>query len=80
MVSEYVGSGRIAELDYTLDQVARVERDEQRAELAALKQQLADPPELKEYYRLVRLLTHASLTAAGFRQHDRGEWRRLREA
>jgi hypothetical protein len=79
VVSEYAGSGYLAELEHTLQQVEHQERAERRAAIEALKAQLADPPELAQYLRLVRLLMEASLVAAGFRQHERGDWRLARE-
>lgn len=75
-MSEYVGSGDLAELEETLQ---RGERQKRIERCTALKQQLAKPPELTEYFALVKILMEASLVAAGFRQHDRGEWRRRRE-
>jgi hypothetical protein len=77
--SIYVGGGLLAELEAEQQAAAAAERAEERAALAALQAHLADPPELAAYLGLVRALTDATLAAAGFRQHQRGEWRRTRD-
>jgi hypothetical protein len=79
VVSEYVGAGDLAEFEHILNLREQAERRRARQALVKLRGQLADPPELVEYFALVRLLTDASLAAAGLRQHKRGEWRKPRE-
>lgn len=76
VVSEYRGSGMLAELEAA---AARLDRARGRAELAALQQQLADSGALTTFYGLVQTLTSATLAAAGYRQHKRGEWRKPRD-
>jgi hypothetical protein len=80
-VRRYVGTGPVAELAaaaYDLRKLKRViEAREREAEQASHHQ--AEAP-LLGLCGLTELLARAALVAAGFRQHDRGEWRRRREA
>lgn len=77
---EYVGSGLLAELAAQHDALDRLRREkearlwrEERERLEALDAQT------RELNDLAELLTRAALLAAGYRQHERGEWRRPRE-
>jgi hypothetical protein len=79
VVREYIGSGRAGQLCAELDAIARQERQEkarawrrERDRLGAIERDLA------EYCRRVDELTRDYLTAAGYHQHDRGQWRRKR--
>jgi hypothetical protein len=82
-IREYVGSGALAALLAELD---AQEREEQAtaAEIAAEEQQERDayyarlfgPLDVLEAASSV--LVREALTAAGYVQHDRGEWRRPR--
>ena len=76
-VRVYVGTGPEAE-DAAAEDVRRraerkARRQAERAEEARLRAADAPVTGLEE---MVRLLTAAALTATGFYQHDRGEWRR----
>src|SRR5262245_33611829 len=80
VVREYVGGGRIGELAAQLDAIKRNERQAdqelariEREEVAALDAPLAELNELAD------LLVRAALTAAGFHQHNRGNWRKRRD-
>jgi hypothetical protein len=79
VVREYVGSGRVAELAAQLDAIRREERL-----LAAVERRMrrAEHDDLDEKVQnlihVTELLTHAALTVTGFRQHNRGEWRKTR--
>ena len=80
VIREYVGSGPVAEMAAQADARERERREEEarawreeREDLDALDARTRDLDELAE------LLTRAALLAAGYRQHERGEWRRLRE-
>src|SRR5262245_22883331 len=79
VVREYVGRGRVAELAAELDAIGRQEREAERAARRAEREELEalDAP-LGELNDLADLLAHAALLAAGFRRHNRGEWRKRR--
>jgi len=79
VVREYVGAGRVAELAAQLDAIETGQRDKDRqafresvTELAALDIILDTLDESAE------LVARAALLAAGFCQHNRGEWRKPR--
>jgi hypothetical protein len=83
VVREYVGSGELAALLAQLDAQER-EEQEMEAALAAAAQAECDA----YYARLFgpldaleaasRVLVRQALKAAGYQQHQRGEWRRPR--
>jgi hypothetical protein len=79
VVREYVGSGDLAELAAEWDAVERSRRDIERAAQRAKRDELQalDGP-LDELNDVADLLARAALTAAGFHQHKRGEWRKRR--
>jgi hypothetical protein len=78
----YVGAAGspAAELAAAADHLRRLGREaaarERHAEQA--RQREAEAP-LLHLCELTDVLTRAALVAAGYRQHDRGEWRRCRE-
>jgi hypothetical protein len=80
VVREYVGTGLAGELAADLDELKRerraAERARDRQERARLE---ALDASLNELNDLADLLARAALLAAGFRQHNRGEWRKRRE-
>jgi hypothetical protein len=80
VVREYVGRGPIAELAAELDAIGRQQREAERAARVAERAELEalDAP-LDELNDLADLLADAALLAAGYRRHNRGEWRRRRE-
>jgi hypothetical protein len=76
----YFGAGVMGELAATLDAIRRVERETRE------RQERAERERLDRAGRLVGRLTEAAdlalaaaLTAAGFRRHARGQWRRVRD-
>jgi hypothetical protein len=80
VVREYIGSGYLAELIAEMDILARErrlldaeERRREKAELASLD------AAMKALEEKTDLVVRAALTAAGYRQHKRGEWRKQRE-
>src|SRR5262245_54697650 len=79
VICEYIGAGRVAELVAQMDAIERqqrqAERDAERAERAELE--ALDAP-LNELNDLADLLARTALIAAGYRQHQRGEWRKRR--
>jgi hypothetical protein len=79
VVREYVGAGRDAELVAQLDALERDRREQERADLRALKAEWeALDARVQELIEASDLLARAALVAAGYRQHKRGEWRRTR--
>lgn len=79
VVREYIGSGEVAELAAQIDAINRDKRETERAARRAEKAALEslDAP-LKVLNDLADLLARASLLAAGYQQHKRGEWRKRR--
>jgi hypothetical protein len=79
VTKEYIGTGEVAELIALQDEAERQRRleearawREEREDLERLDETAGDLCELAE------LLTRAALVAAGYRQHNRGEWRKPR--
>jgi hypothetical protein len=77
---EYLGRGLAAELAAGIAQLERARREHDRQALRAERAEVEalDRP-LRELDRLADLVARAALTAAGYRRHNRGEWRRRRE-
>ena len=80
VVREYVGTGPLAELAAEIDVEERWQREQQRQgwreeceRFEALEQPIEELCEASE------ILARAALAAAGYRQHNRGEWRKRRE-
>jgi hypothetical protein len=79
VVREYVGTGLVGELAAAADAQARAERRSQDARQQAEQERIeAAIAPLEEFYDTVETLTRASLLAAGYHRHHRGEWRRKR--
>lgn len=80
VVKEYVGTGEVAELSAALD--AR-ERDARAAAAEALRERRARDAEVDADVGAIeeaaRVLAAATLLAAGYHRHHRGEWRRRRD-
>ena len=73
VVREYVGTGPAAEQAAAADEARRRQAELDRAaeqELEAVMQELDEVADL--YFR-------AAMILAGYRQHDRGQWRKRRE-
>jgi hypothetical protein len=79
VVREHVGGGTIGELAAQLDALDRQKRDAERAAARAVRDEVAalDAP-LAELNDLADLLVTAALLAAGYHQHNRGNWRKRR--
>jgi hypothetical protein len=79
VVKEYIGNGLIAELIALRDEAERRRREEEarvwKEERESLEYQDEEAGDLCE---LAELLTRAALVSAGYRQHNRGEWRKPR--
>ena len=79
VVREYVGGGTLGELAARLDAIDRQTRVAKREAARAAREEvnaLDDP--LAELDELADLLMAAALTAADYRQHNRGDWRKRR--
>jgi hypothetical protein len=80
VVREYIGTGPLAELAAELDAEERWQRGARRRawrEECELMEALEEP--IGELCEATEILARATLVAAGYRQHNRGEWRKRRE-
>ena len=77
---EYIGTGPIAEHLAQADEAERRRKEREarawREEREALERL---DEEARELCELAELLTRAAFVAAGYRQHNRGEWRKPRD-
>jgi len=79
VVREYVGAGPIAEQASAADGRSRAERDaDVELRRAARDSWIAADALLQQLSASLDVLTRAALLGAGFRQHNRGQWRRKR--
>jgi hypothetical protein len=80
VVREYVGGGVLGELAARMDAADRRRREEEKAAWREERERLEELTSLvDELCQDVETLAQATLLAAGFRRHNRGEWRRKRE-
>lgn len=80
VIREYVGSGELAQYIAMLDQCDRAEKAADRALWREEKAQMRRLDEsLQQLDTLCALVTRATLQTAGYRQHDRGAWRKRRD-
>ncbi len=79
VVREYIGGGRAGDLVAQMDAIDRDKRETERqcAKLERDEVAALDAP-LLELNELADLLARAALAAAGYAQHNRGEWRKKR--
>jgi hypothetical protein len=76
--STYYGSGELASLVATLDTEAREEREAERRDRRAEREQAdAEERAVAEWFDEVQAVADAAMIAAGFHKH-RGQWRRKR--
>jgi hypothetical protein len=73
--SVYVGGGKVGRDAAAADAARRADRAARRGRVAEL---LARDAALSEFCAAVEALARAALLAAGYRQHDRGQWRKPR--
>jgi hypothetical protein len=80
IVRDYVGGGLVAELAELADQAERDERILQRAQTRVERDEAARlDAQVDAYCRASEALARLALFDAGYRQHDRGWWRRSRK-
>jgi hypothetical protein len=80
VVREYVGGGVLGELVARMDAEDRRRREEEKAAWREERERLEGLVELvDELCQDVETIAQATLLAAGFSRHKRGEWRRKRE-
>ncbi len=80
VVREYVGGGLVGKLAPQLDAIEHDKRETERGVARARQQANAtlDAP-LIELDELADLLVAAAMSATGYHQHNRGEWRKRRD-
>jgi hypothetical protein len=79
VIREYVGRGPRAELAASTDAVKRLQREEEAKAWRQERESLETVDQaLEKLCEAVEIVSRAILLAAGFRQHNRGEWRRQR--
>jgi hypothetical protein len=81
VLREYVGGGELGALAAKSDALERLQREEEVQALRkeCLRMEALEAP-LEELCTAAEILSRATLLAAGYRRHKRGEWRRKREA
>jgi hypothetical protein len=78
---EYVGGGILGERAAWMDAADRQRREEEKAAWREERERLEELVNLvEELCQDVETIAQATLLAAGFRRHKRGEWRRKRES
>jgi hypothetical protein len=79
MVREYLGAGDYGEYFAALDARARVQAAERAADSWMEVDGLDEIDKLiAAYVKTVEVAAREALVAAGYRQHQRGEWRKTR--
>lgn len=80
VIREYVGGGILGELAARMDAEERQRREEEEAIWKEERDSLEELSVLvEEICEGAETMARAVLVAAGFRRHNRGEWRRKRE-
>lgn len=80
VVREYLGCGEAAVATADLDSLDREQRERQRQmQRAQAAEQVALDSAVNAVCEAAQLWGAVALLAAGYRRHDRGEWRRRRE-
>ena len=80
MVREYVGGGVLGEIAALQDEYERRQREEEAALEKEQRQRLGDlMAPVDELCEAAEILTQVVLVTAGYRRHNRGEWRKRRE-
>jgi hypothetical protein len=77
VVREYVGTGPVAEAVAALDACERSERLAEREAWIRRREEMETTSKAVERFTAdVHAVTRATLEAAGYHQHHRGEWRK----
>jgi len=80
VVREYVGTGILGELAARMDVEDRQRREEEEAAWREERERLEElASSVDELCEGIETITRAAFLAAGFRRHNRGEWRRPRD-
>jgi hypothetical protein len=80
VVREYIGGGVLGEIAALQDDYERRCRQEEAALWKEERQRLDDlTAPVEELCETAEVLARAALVAAGYRRHNRGEWRKRRE-
>jgi hypothetical protein len=80
VVREYMGGGTLGHLAAWRDALARHRREEEAASWKEERERLeALVAPVEQLCEATEIVYRATLVAAGFRRHQRGEWRRKRE-
>ena len=79
VVREYVGGGMLGQLAARIDAQERRRREEERASRRDERERIeALEAPVAELCEAAEILARATLVAGGYRQHNRGEWRKQR--
>ena len=80
VIRRYVGGGMLGQLAALQDEHGRLRREEEAARWKKEEERLeAIAAPVDEFCEVAETITRAALLAAGFRRHNRGEWRRRRD-
>ena len=80
VVREYIGGGILGEIAALQDEYERRQREEEVAFCKEERQRLEGIiAPVDELCEAAEVLARAALVAAGYRRHNRGEWRKRRE-
>jgi hypothetical protein len=80
VVREYIGAGVLGKIAALEDECERCRREEEAALWEEEQEQLeAFAAPVDELCDAAETIAHAVLLAAGFRRHNRSEWRRQRD-
>lgn len=79
VVREYVGGGELGALAAQFDEIERERRADEAKERRAVRDELGElAATLLDLDDRCEVLTRAALLVAGYRRHNRGEWRKRR--
>jgi hypothetical protein len=79
VVREYVGGGVLGEIAHLEDESERRRREEEASSWKEERERLACLlAPVDELCEAAEVLARAALLAAGYRRHNRGEWRKRR--
>jgi hypothetical protein len=79
IVRQYIGTGMFGEYWASVDELARAERADEAAAARAEVEQLSELDKLvAASAQAARVVASQALIAAGYRRHQRGEWRKTR--